>query len=179
MAWTTPITWTTGAVLTAAQLNQQLRDNMNETAPAKFTAASQIFVSTGANAGSPRTVVWDYVGSAQTTTSSSFVDLATVGPTVTATTGVQALVCISARLQHGTANANSYMGYAVSGATTIAAVATSSVASTASAGGSWEQQSYVLMQGSLTAGSNTFQAKYQTNTGTATFDSRRLTVLPF
>lgn len=28
MAWTTPSTWTAGAVLTAAQLNVQLRDNM-------------------------------------------------------------------------------------------------------------------------------------------------------
>jgi len=29
MAWTAPSTWVAGAVLTAAQLNQQLRDNMN------------------------------------------------------------------------------------------------------------------------------------------------------
>jgi hypothetical protein len=30
MAWTTPSTWVAGAILTAAQLNTQLRDNMNE-----------------------------------------------------------------------------------------------------------------------------------------------------
>lgn len=29
MAWSTPATWVAGAVLTAAQLNQQLRDNFN------------------------------------------------------------------------------------------------------------------------------------------------------
>lgn len=29
MAWTTPSTWVSGAILTAAQLNTQLRDNMN------------------------------------------------------------------------------------------------------------------------------------------------------
>ena len=29
MSWTTPSTWVAGAVLTAAQLNQQLRDNMD------------------------------------------------------------------------------------------------------------------------------------------------------
>ena len=29
MAWTAPSTWVAGAILTAAQLNQQLRDNMN------------------------------------------------------------------------------------------------------------------------------------------------------
>lgn len=30
MAWTAPSTWTTGTVVTAAQLNAQLRDNMKE-----------------------------------------------------------------------------------------------------------------------------------------------------
>lgn len=29
MAWTTPATWVSGAILTAAQLNTQLRDNLN------------------------------------------------------------------------------------------------------------------------------------------------------
>lgn len=29
MAWTTPLTWTVGQVVTAAQLNQQIRDNEN------------------------------------------------------------------------------------------------------------------------------------------------------
>ena len=29
MAWTTPSTWVAGAILTAAQLNEQLRDNLN------------------------------------------------------------------------------------------------------------------------------------------------------
>ena len=33
MAWTAPSTWVSGAILTAAQLNQQLRDNMLELAP--------------------------------------------------------------------------------------------------------------------------------------------------
>lgn len=33
MAWSTPATWTAGAVLTAAQLNAQLRDNLNAVFP--------------------------------------------------------------------------------------------------------------------------------------------------
>lgn len=33
MAWNAPSTWTSGAILTAAQLNAQLRDNMLELAP--------------------------------------------------------------------------------------------------------------------------------------------------
>lgn len=33
MAWSTPATWVAGAVLTAAQLNAQLRDNLNAAFP--------------------------------------------------------------------------------------------------------------------------------------------------
>ena len=33
MAWTAPSTWVAGTVLTAAELNEQLRDNMNVLAP--------------------------------------------------------------------------------------------------------------------------------------------------
>jgi hypothetical protein len=33
MAWTSPSTWVAGAILTASQLNTQLRDNMTELAP--------------------------------------------------------------------------------------------------------------------------------------------------
>lgn len=50
MAWTTPRTWVANDVLTAAQLNTDVRDNMNETAVAKVTTAEDILVATGANA---------------------------------------------------------------------------------------------------------------------------------
>jgi len=33
MSWTAPVTWTSGEVLTAADLNQQLRDNLNAAFP--------------------------------------------------------------------------------------------------------------------------------------------------
>lgn len=50
MAWTAPKTWTTGELVTAALANQQWRDNFLETAPAKATAAGDVFVATAANA---------------------------------------------------------------------------------------------------------------------------------
>lgn len=50
MAWTTPRTWTTGELVTAALLNTHLRDNLNETAPAKVTALGQLVYGQGANA---------------------------------------------------------------------------------------------------------------------------------
>lgn len=49
MAWTTPRTYTTGELVTAAILNTHVRDNLLETAPAKVTTAGDIIVATGAN----------------------------------------------------------------------------------------------------------------------------------
>lgn len=50
MAWTTPLTAVSGSILTAAQWNASVRDNLNETAPAKATTADRMFVTTGPNA---------------------------------------------------------------------------------------------------------------------------------
>lgn len=50
MAWTAPRTWVVGEVLTASLLNTHLRDNINETAPAKVTTAGDTVYATGANA---------------------------------------------------------------------------------------------------------------------------------
>lgn len=50
MAWTAPRTWVTGEVITSAIMNQHIRDNFLETAPAKAQAAGDIFYATGPNA---------------------------------------------------------------------------------------------------------------------------------
>ena len=49
MAWTAPSTWVAGAVLTAAQLNEQLRDNMDVLAP--FSAAWTSYTPTLTQSG--------------------------------------------------------------------------------------------------------------------------------
>ena len=49
MAWTTPRTWITGEVVTAALLNAQLKSNMDLTAPAIMTTAGDIIYASGAN----------------------------------------------------------------------------------------------------------------------------------
>lgn len=56
MAWTAPITFAAAAVLTAAQLNTNLRDNLNETAPAKVTTAGDLVYATAANALTRRAI---------------------------------------------------------------------------------------------------------------------------
>ncbi len=50
MSWTTPRTWVNGEIPGATEMNAHVRDNMNETAPAKATTAGELIVVTGANA---------------------------------------------------------------------------------------------------------------------------------
>lgn len=50
MAWTSPLTWAVSQVVTAAQLNVHLRDNLLETMVAKVTTAGDMAYATGANA---------------------------------------------------------------------------------------------------------------------------------
>ena len=49
MAWTTPRTWTTGEVVTAALLNAQIKANMDLSAPAIMTTAGDIIYASGSN----------------------------------------------------------------------------------------------------------------------------------
>ena len=49
MAWTTPRTWTTGEVVTAALLNAQIKANMDLSAPAIMTTLGDIIYASGAN----------------------------------------------------------------------------------------------------------------------------------
>ena len=59
MAWTAPRTWSTGEIVTAAQLNEQIRDNMNmliqKDGSVAFTADQPMgsFSLTGLAAGVP------------------------------------------------------------------------------------------------------------------------------
>lgn len=50
MAWSTPRSWTTGEIVTAAMMNSHVRDNLNETMVAKVMAAGDLAYATGPNA---------------------------------------------------------------------------------------------------------------------------------
>ena len=50
MAWTTPRTYTTNEVISKAILDTHVRDNLNETAPAKVANQYELIEATGANA---------------------------------------------------------------------------------------------------------------------------------
>jgi hypothetical protein len=117
------------------------------------------------------------VATSQSTTSGTYVDLATVGPAVTVTTGTKALVILAVQLQNDTALGLASMGFAVSGATTLAAAQATAVSGRANADFISQMSAVYLVTG-LTAGSNVFTAKYQRlSLGTSTFSNRVITVI--
>jgi 6,7-dimethyl-8-ribityllumazine synthase len=179
VAWTTPLTAVASTALTAAQWNASVRDNLLETAPAKFTAAGQMFVSTAANAGAARTPSTATVATSETQTSTSYVALATAGPTVSSlTTGTQALVAMSAQMGNGTSGQNNFVGVAVSGASSVAAADTISLRYQSFGANARHRASTVHLLTGLTAGSNTFSLQYRVDAGTGTWLDRNIVVVP-
>lgn len=114
------------------------------------------------------------VATSQTTTSASFTDLATSGPAVTLSTGTTAVVTITCTAFNATATNNSDMGFAVSGATTVAASTNFAIIT---AGSTQSSYGMTFLITGLTPGLNIFTAKYSSPSGTtATFSNRRITV---
>ena len=119
------------------------------------------------------------VDTSQTTTSTTYTDLATVGPSVTVTTGTKALVMLAGQATNSLATANSAdIAFAVSGATTIAASQENKIFMNQSTAGYGLQVGSSLILTGLTAGSNTFTLKYRaTAAGTASFAYRVISVV--
>jgi hypothetical protein len=161
MAWTAPMTAVANSVFTAAQFNQFVRDNLNETAPAKATTAGSHFAGTGLNSIAERTAATAIVATSQTTTSTSFTDL-------------YALV-FTYNSNFNSGAVSSLMSFEVSGASSIAAADNVSIG-IAGTGSIRESGAFLLT--TLTAGSNTFTCKYRVGSGTGTYADRRITVFP-
>ena len=117
------------------------------------------------------------VATSQTTTSTSYTDLATAGPAVTVTTGTRALVIIGSDITNNTSATSARTSFAVSGATTVAAVDTYCAKLYWTTGQSAIQVSGVYLLTGLTAGANTFTAKYKVSGGTGTFLNRSIAVI--
>lgn len=178
MAWTTPRTWTTGEVVSASIMNTHVRDNFDQTAPAKATAAGEVFVATAANTIAARTPSQNVVNTSETTASTSYTDLATSGPAVTETTAAAALVWWSGHVSNNTGGQRNFMSVAVSGASTVSASDNQSlIFESDSAGQEACFGTYFRFSG-LTSGSNVFTAKYRVDGGTGTFQRRRVLVFP-
>jgi len=116
------------------------------------------------------------VATDQSTTSSSYTDLSTSGPAVTLTTGTKVLVIVSAYEYQSTSGGQARMSYAVSGATTIAAG--DSTAVSLRRVDDTNIRASAVSRITVTAGSNTFTAKYRTTgVGTANFLDREICVI--
>lgn len=154
MAWTTPRTFVTGEVETASIFNTHLRDNLTALQPQ-------------ANA----------VVTLESTASTTYTNLTTVGPSVTLTTGTSVLVDVCCGMFNAGASDGGAMSYAVTGATTLAASDGNALESVLGGGSQLMQASFTYLQTGLTAGSNTFTAKYHAiNGGTANFTNRLIIV---
>jgi len=115
------------------------------------------------------------VATAQSTSSTSYTDLATAGPAVTLTTGTQVLVFTNTEVSTASGR-YVFADFAISGATTRAASDDTCV----KAGDDTNAVQFRIGVANLmtvTAGSNTFTMKYRTNAGTSSFINRAITVV--
>jgi hypothetical protein len=167
-----------GATFTAAQFNQYIRDNLNAVCTALATTASQIPVSTGANAIAMRTPATATVTTTQTTTTTSYTDLATVGPAITATTGTIAIVLYAAGMANDVTDALTACSVAVSGASSVAANDQWGIWVDGVDANNFSRVGAAHVFTGLTAGSNTFTMKYKAGSNTASFQFREINVVP-
>lgn len=182
MPWSTPLTAVANAALTAAQWNASVRDNLLETAPAKATTAGRFFASTGANTIAERIPTGVQVSGADTTSATSYGNLAGgANPVISgAVTGPVVMVSIGALVQNSAANSNTFASYAVSGASSVAGGDTHSLGGmNPTAGAAIVSGSRVRIETGLVAGSNTFTQVYRVAAGTGTFSNRHLAIIPF
>jgi|SRR5882724_1770264 len=177
MVWAAPATAVAGQPFTASIFNAQMRDNLNATAPAQATTISSWFTGTGVNAIAERIPGQNNASGSSTTTATSYGNLGDgVTTSVTTTTGASAWVLLYANFNNSGAN-NTWVSFAVSGATTIAASDARALMRDQTGGERFGCPFY--LNGLLTPGSNTFTLRYRVSAGTGTFSVRRIGVIPF
>lgn len=180
MAWTAPTTAIAGATFTATIFNASIRDNLNVTAAGVATTAGRIIVTTGANTVAERNIDTDAIGTSQATSSTSYTNLATTGPTVTITTGTRAMVIMGCGMSNSIVGNGARAAPDLSGATTSAASDANSVLMHSGNANDGFQFSWVTVFDPINAGSNVFQMKYKAVTaGSASFSNRVISIMPF
>jgi hypothetical protein len=175
-----------GQKLLASQMNN-MTPSGNVTAGGNVTVGGNLSVTgTGTIAGvltalaSRVPVLSDFtnnavVATSQTTTSTSFVDLTTVGPSVTITSAGTLAIALFECVMGSASSPGSAMAIAVSGATTIAAADADAMKITASNSGfGFRATGFAVF--AITPGSNTYTAKYKTSSLTSTFADRKILI---
>lgn len=121
----------------------------------------------------------NHVETAQNRDTDTFGDLSTVGPSVTVEVTSRALVTLSARIQPN-ANNTAYMGFQITGATSLAASVLRAVGAGAVSDSVTVAASRTVLVEGLNPGTHTFTAKYASiNFANAFWSNRVITVHPF
>lgn len=175
------MTAVTGNVFTAAQFNQHVRDNLNTTEPAVATTAGNLIVTTAANILIERTPVVAFTDVNESTATTTYVDLATFGPSTGATTGTRALIMLGCNASNSIAGLSSRMSVEVSVGTSIAANDANSMLIESGNISDAFQWTWTFILTGLNPGFNFFVGKFRTSAGggVSTFDARLLCVVPF
>jgi hypothetical protein len=189
MAWTAPMTAVAGAVYTAAQFNTFVRDNLNETCPAKATTAGSYFVTSGTNQISERVVQQAIVNQQDSTTQTTYADMddtvptggvPAAGPSVTVFSGSTCLVVVGGRIGGGLSATQSVkMSWEVSGATSITAADAWAAGEVGLGSSGFAYDSRAYLATGLTQGLNTFTAKYAVSSSQGFASVRSILVMPF
>lgn len=182
MAWTTPMTAVANEIFTAAQYNTYVRDNLLETAPAKATVSSQYFLRRN------NALITNVSGStveeaSETTASTTYTNLTTVGPSMSRTINFGFIAFLGCRRISSSSTEGAFMSMDIIRESDMVTVFSADDAVSVGHFGSGAVRSAgspEIITG-LTPGDYTFTAKYRSTNAasTATFASRWLHVIPF
>jgi len=178
MVWTAPMTAIAGDIFKASQFNTHVRDNLLETEMGlPVTGDDYFFVTTGVNSISASIPTLSLVATSQTTTSTTYTNLTTVGPTINdLNVNNKVLISVGADMVNNTSGERCRMSVEYSNdGTTVSATDTMCVANS----GTLRHNigaSFVL---TTVPGTYTFTAKYRVSAGTGTFVNRNLFIFPF
>lgn len=124
--------------------------------------------------------VWDEasVDTSETTTSTTYADLATSGPaaTVVVPASGSVRVTVSSRISNTNASTGNFIGVDISGANTVAATDDKAMSFTPAGANGGGQFSLVRTYTGLTPGATTFKMVYRCSANTATFRYRQILV---
>lgn len=180
MAWNAPSTVVATSVVTAALFNRDVRDNLNQCPTAKATTPGATFGVTGLNTVVERISQSAFVDTEESTTSTAYVNLTTVGPSVTVDHGKFVLVYLYAQLKNATINVSTWMGFDASGSYVLSPSGDNQTLQfqPIQANGFGRFGAAFLIDTGLTSGTTTFLTKYRVTSGTGLFALRKIAVYP-